>query len=140
MAKSTLRQELNTIRKQLDLSKVAKKAAKNYKWSKAKAAYAVEQYVRHWYICLTFRGRAVAAISFAGDLLWHQHIIDTDKYAADCQALLGRFLSHVPIYGKPNAKEKAAYEDTKALYMQVYGEVPKDIRFTSGNYSYTTNA
>ena len=47
------------------------------------------------------------------DEMWHTHILDTQKYAADCDALFGRFIHHVPEYdeshnstgnGKCNAK------------------------------------
>jgi hypothetical protein len=128
VAKASLRKELIALRKRLDLSKVVKKTAENYKWNREQTAYAVEQYIHHWYICINHPGQAIAAISYAGDLLWHQHIIDTQKYATDCQSILGRFLGHLPIYGKPSAQEKAAYEATQALYLEAFGAVPQDLR------------
>src|ERR1700722_2582348 len=30
------------------------------------------------------------------DQFWHQHILDTAKYAADCNALFGRMIHHDP--------------------------------------------
>lgn len=30
------------------------------------------------------------------DQVWHQHILDTQKYAKDCQKLFGRFIHHFP--------------------------------------------
>jgi len=32
------------------------------------------------------------------DVFWHQHILDTNKYADDCNAVFGKFLHHVPSY------------------------------------------
>jgi hypothetical protein len=33
------------------------------------------------------------------DAYWHQHILDTRKYAADCDAVFGTFLHHDPYFG-----------------------------------------
>src|SRR4051812_46443815 len=33
------------------------------------------------------------------DLIWHYHILDTHKYAEDCQRIFGRFLHHDPYFG-----------------------------------------
>ncbi|HCO26757.1 MAG TPA: hypothetical protein DIT97_28490, partial [Gimesia maris] len=30
------------------------------------------------------------------DRFWHEHIIDTRRYTADCQSLFGYFLHHIP--------------------------------------------
>jgi hypothetical protein len=30
------------------------------------------------------------------DLIWHEHVLDTKRYAQDCGRLFGRFLHHVP--------------------------------------------
>lgn len=54
------------------------------------------------------------------DLFWHQHILDTAKYADDCNDLFGYFLHHYPYFGM-NGKQDAenlntAFEETKALY------------------------
>lgn len=34
------------------------------------------------------------------DHVWHYHILDTQKYAADCNTLFGKFIHHMP---KPEA-------------------------------------
>ena len=33
------------------------------------------------------------------DEVWHFHILDTKKYAADCDRMFGAFLNHTPGYG-----------------------------------------
>src|SRR3954471_4348768 len=33
------------------------------------------------------------------DGIWHQHILDTNAYARDCEAIFGRFLHHFPYFG-----------------------------------------
>ena len=59
------------------------------------------------------------------DRFWHQHILDTMKYAEDCQELFGYFLHHFPYFGM-NGKQDAqnltdAFEETKDLYKKHFG-------------------
>jgi hypothetical protein len=56
----------------------------------------------------------------AVDQFWHQHILDTERYAQDCDLIFGRFLHHYPYFGM-NGKQDAqnltdAFEETKELY------------------------
>ena len=60
------------------------------------------------------------------DHFWHQHILDTEQYATDCQLVFGRFLHHYPYFGM-NGKQDAqnlsdAFEETKALYKLHFGD------------------
>jgi hypothetical protein len=55
------------------------------------------------------------------DIFWHQHILDTEKYASDCEQIFGYFLHHYPYFGMNGKKDaenlKDAFEETKRLYM-----------------------
>lgn len=42
------------------------------------------------------------------DDYWHQHILDTRKYAADCDAMFGRFLHHFPYFGMRGPDDELA--------------------------------
>ena len=59
------------------------------------------------------------------DLFWHQHILDTEKYAGDCEVLFGTFLPHYPYFGmrgeEDYARLCAAFSETQALYEQHFG-------------------
>jgi len=33
------------------------------------------------------------------DSFWHQHILDTEKYAEDCEKVFGYFMHHFPYFG-----------------------------------------
>lgn len=68
------------------------------------------------------------------DLFWHQHILDTQKYAEDCENIFGYFLHHFPYFGMRDEQDMQnlvdAFEDTKALYamhfdVNLTGEAPK---------------
>ena len=56
------------------------------------------------------------------DTFWHHHILDTAKYAEDCDRIFGYFLHHYPYFGMQGAEDYAnlcaAFDDTIALYEQ----------------------
>jgi len=60
------------------------------------------------------------------DEFWHQHILDTRKYAEDCKILFGRFLHHFPYFGMNGEEDEMALEDagqsTLELYKSHFGE------------------
>lgn len=59
------------------------------------------------------------------DLFWHQHILDTEKYAKDCEALFGSFLHHYPYFGMQGEEDYAnlcaAFRETQELYELHFG-------------------
>jgi hypothetical protein len=59
------------------------------------------------------------------DQFWHQHILDTAKYAADCDALFGRMIHHNPHVMRGSGVETDAVEKTQRLYTRT---------FNSGSY------
>lgn len=58
------------------------------------------------------------------DTFWHQHILDTQKYAVDCQRVLGYFLHHYPYFGMngDEAEFRDAFKMTNQLYIENFGE------------------
>ena len=60
------------------------------------------------------------------DTFWHYHILDTLKYAADCEQVFGYFLHHFPYIGLRGEDDEAAHqrvgERMKQLYEQTFGE------------------
>jgi hypothetical protein len=60
------------------------------------------------------------------DKFWHGHILDTMKYAADCERVFGYFLHHFPYFGMRGEEDAknltAAAERMHALYAREYGE------------------
>jgi hypothetical protein len=59
------------------------------------------------------------------DEFWHTHILQTMKYADDCQKVFGAFLHHNPHVGPRTAedleKRAAMAETTRALYSREFG-------------------
>ncbi|HZV64023.1 MAG TPA: hypothetical protein VFG03_03815 [Telluria sp.] len=60
------------------------------------------------------------------DTFWHYHILDTAKYAADCEQAFGYFLHHYPYLGMGSeedaAQRQAAADRMCALYEQTFGD------------------
>ncbi|MYM65549.1 glycine-rich domain-containing protein-like [Pseudoduganella sp. FT55W] len=60
------------------------------------------------------------------DTFWHYHILDTMKYAADCDAVFGHFLHHFPYIGLRGEDDEAAHIRVglrmKQLYEDTFGE------------------
>lgn len=60
------------------------------------------------------------------DPVWHAHILDTAKYAADCDAIFGFMLHHFPYLGSRSEADLELLHkkgaETRALYKQHFGE------------------
>jgi len=63
------------------------------------------------------------------DKFWHGHILDTLKYAEDCDKVFGYFLHHFPYFGMRGAEDAAnlaqAGETTERLYQREFGRKPE---------------
>jgi len=65
------------------------------------------------------------------DKFWHGHILDTMKYAEDCENMFGYFLHHFPYFGMRGEQDAAdlhaASERMHEIYVREFGqEMPKD--------------
>jgi len=60
------------------------------------------------------------------DSFWHQHILDTHAYAADCRNVFGEFMHHYPYFGMNGAEDELdlydSFANTKRVYMDLFGE------------------
>jgi hypothetical protein len=54
------------------------------------------------------------------DQFWHQHILDTAKYAADCQTLFGKMIHHNPHVMRGSEEESEAVTKTRRLYARTF--------------------
>jgi hypothetical protein len=57
------------------------------------------------------------------DEVWHNHILHTQQYSTDCQAIFGHYLHHLPANPKENPEQLVDdYQQTKQLYFDLFGE------------------
>ena len=65
------------------------------------------------------------------DKFWHGHILDTMKYAEDCERVFGYFLHHFPYFGMRGPEDAQAlgdaYDHTLELYKNHFGMPPADL-------------
>lgn len=106
-------------------------------WSQAQANATEAEYRRFLYLHSAFPEAAIAP-TLDVDKFWHYHILDTMKYATDCEQVFGYFLHHYPYVGlldddEPSAKVVAG-ERTRALYEATFGEpYPGAQAYTQGD-------
>jgi hypothetical protein len=97
-------------------------------WSRERVDAAEKEY-RRFLLLMKMYPNELAAPSLDVDRFWHHHIIDTEKYARDCQAVFGYFLHRYPYLGL--VEQDAASPRVQAgarmrqLYRDVFG-IPSD--------------
>jgi len=94
-------------------------------WSLEKANAAEAEYRRFLILMKKFPHEQTAPL-FDVDTFWHYHILDTLKYAQDCEQVFGYFLHHFPYIGLRGADDEAAHQRVgqrmQELYEETFGE------------------
>jgi len=54
------------------------------------------------------------------DEAWHQHILDTRKYAEDCMLMFGEFKHHYPYFGLRGEDDVKVWKEVSKLTEKVY--------------------
>jgi hypothetical protein len=93
-------------------------------WTLEYANKVETEYRRHLYLMKMFPGETAPVVDV--DTFWHYHILDTMKYAADCDAVFGYFLHHFPYIGMRGEVDAAALQQmgvrAQQLYEETFGE------------------
>ncbi|MCU0526497.1 MAG: glycine-rich domain-containing protein-like [Elainella sp. Prado103] len=93
-------------------------------WSPAQAAKAITRYIAFLYLVDRYPHLQLVPTREI-DEVWHQHILDTTKYAEDCQILFGRFIHHFPYLGTRGEADRQAllkaYAITLVLFRKHFG-------------------
>ena len=93
-------------------------------WSLAHATMIEGEYRRFLCLIKLYPNEPMAPL-FDVDIFWHYHILDTMKYAADCERVFGYFLHHFPYLGLRGEDDEAAHRRVgarmKALYEATFG-------------------
>src|SRR3989344_866062 len=93
-------------------------------WNRERADRVEDQYKKFLYMSIT-QGNASTVPTKDIDEFWHQHILDTHKYADDCQRTFGFFLHHFPylgLRGEEDAKLlQLLFQRTRARYESLFG-------------------
>ncbi len=93
-------------------------------WTSELCDEAEEEYKRFLALKRVYPDKEIVPNSIV-DLFWHQHILDTQKYADDCKNVFGYFVHHFPYFGmngEQDAKNLSdAFAETKELYNLHFG-------------------
>jgi hypothetical protein len=94
-------------------------------WSLERATAVEFEYRRFLFLMKKYPNEQTAPLADV-DTFWHYHILDTMKYAADCQAVFGYFLHHFPYIGLRGEDDEAAHQRVgqrmRELYEATFGE------------------
>ncbi len=86
------------------------------------------EYRRFLIMYLVYPDRSMAP-SKEVDEMWHYHILDTRKYAADCAEHIGFFFHHFPYLGLRGEGDEQNLRDagnaTLDTYVELFGEEPR---------------
>jgi hypothetical protein len=113
---------------QLDLEPIKMKlthAASGEGWSLEKANAVEKEYRRFLCLMKMYPDEDTAPLVDV-DTFWHYHILDTMKYAADCEQAFGYFLHHYPYVGMGGEDDEQFRLDSgdrmRELYEATFGE------------------
>jgi hypothetical protein len=96
-------------------------------WTEARAKAVETQYRRFLYLMKKYPNEQISP-SVDVDTFWHYHILDTMKYAEDCEQAFGYFLHHYPYVGfgedaSPEDQQRSG-ERMRQLYASEFGAEP----------------
>lgn len=93
------------------------------------AQYAIDEYRRMLTLVQKYPTNPIVPSKLV-DLVWHEHILDTKQYKADCLRLFGYYLDHSPSFGGEDEKVELVDQQQSMLklYLSEFEEIPrKDI-------------
>ena len=94
-------------------------------WTREQADAVEVAYRRFLYLMKMFPHEPTAPLVDV-DTFWHYHILDTMKYAVDCDEVFGYFLHHFPYLGLRGKEDEQALvgmgQRMQVLYEQTFGE------------------
>jgi hypothetical protein len=93
-------------------------------WSRAKTIQGIARYLAFLYLVEQY-ARLQLVPTQEVDQVWHQHILDTQKYAEDCHHLFGQIIHHFPYLGTRGEADQhqwyRSYALTQVLFRKHFG-------------------
>lgn len=94
-------------------------------WTRRQADHNEVEYKRFLVLLAKYPDQSIAP-STEVNKFWHGHILDTMKYAEDCDAVFGYFMHHFPDFGTRGEQDAAnlvgAFMNMQRLYDREFGE------------------
>lgn len=129
----------------LDLRAITHKLThpeEKYGWPNDIVDLVEKAYRKYLYLAGTYGETKSVVPTKIIDEFWHMHILDTRKYAEDCQNLFGKTLHHYPYLGIRFEGDRKnldnAFVKTQQIWQEVFGEEMSSILssgLASGNFN-----
>lgn len=110
--------------KNLDLGYLEKRLIHKEKWSLQDAKEAIRRYKNFLILLLKYPHELLAPVPDI-DEVWHSHILFTQNYFRDCQAIFGNYLHHTPAQNAASEEKRIMEEAqfrTSDLYISEFNE------------------
>lgn len=108
----------------IDFSKIINKMVITDRWVK-KDALQTCQFYKNFLFLKKYGKEYEIPPSLDIDEFWHYHILDTEKYEQDCQAIFGYYLDHYPYFGiDANSNRQDldnAFQTVQELHFKEFG-------------------
>jgi len=111
----------------LDFAMLRRKLMEENGWTEEYCSEIEELYRKFLALNIRYPDRKICPSGPIDDF-WHAHILDTNAYAQDCDALFGAFLHHFPYFGMRGPEDKAAlelaFQESMDLFVLHFGVDP----------------
>lgn len=128
--------EIKVLISSIDLSPVIKRMVKIHHWTQQEALLSADQYKNFLFLKKKYGNKYSLPPSIDIDEIWHNHILNTKKYAEDCNIIFGEYLHHTPHHGENEEISQQELEslfenETQALHFQEFGDYLYEARKSS---------
>jgi hypothetical protein len=109
-------------------------------WTQEKADTVEKEYRRFLCMMKLYPDEDIAPVMDV-DIFWHYHILDTMKYAVDCEKVFGYFQHHYPYVGLRGGDDEQfrieSGERMRELYEATFGDVYPGALAQAGDTAYS---
>ena len=105
----------------LDLSTVRERLLQKKGWTAEYADRLIEEYREYLALFYFHPGEELVPPTQDLDDVWHEHILDTRRYAEDCRMVFGRFIHHVPGLEQGTDRHAEGLSRTRRHWWQRFG-------------------
>jgi hypothetical protein len=106
---------------QLDFTNIINKLINHMGWSKKHTIEASKMYRNFLFLQRKYGHLYTLPPSEDIDEFWHMHILDTEQYRKDCEAIFGRYLDHYPYLGIDKDSNFSDLEKAFTKLQELYG-------------------
>ncbi len=116
----------------IDFSMIINKMVTRDDWLEDEVNAVCKMYRNYLFLQKKYKDQYELPPSEEIDEFWHQHILDTKKYHADCEAIFGKYLHHYPYFGADERTDSIylnkSFGKIQELYEKEFGEKIKIVR------------